>query len=33
MAKSEYIREYIHDRAADAFPFVIHISDVISYCS
>ena len=31
--KSEYIHEYIHDKAADAFPFMIHISDVMSYCS
>ena len=31
--KSECIHEYICDKDADAFPFVIHISDVVSYCS
>ena len=31
--KSEYIHEYICDKAADAFPFMIHISNVMSYCS
>ena len=31
--KSECICEYVHNKASDTFPFMIHISDAASYAS